>query len=319
MANDFQRMLSPIKIKNVVLRNRVVFLPHLTLYASEEREPTERHRYYYAERAKGGAGLIVAECMAVHPAGGHYKAVDASDRERMLKWRDTIGDCHSHGAKIFAQLTHFGNQTFNRFNWLPLLAPSDVPDASVRDIPKAMEIEDIKATVESFANSSAYVREAGFDGVEIKVAHDGLLRQFLSPYSNRREDEYGGSPENRMRIVLEVLQSVRQAVGDDYPVGMRLSLDELIPGGYTLDDAKEYAAAFAGTGLLDYISGDIATWMSIPLMVAPMAVPLGYANYAVSALKEAVDIKVIAFGRINDPYQAETLLADGHADMIGMA
>jgi mycofactocin system FadH/OYE family oxidoreductase 2 len=319
MANDFPRMLSPIKIKNVSLRNRVVFLPHLTFYASENREPTERHRYYFAERAKGGVGLIVTECQSVHPNGGHMKVVDASDRKRVLQWRDTIGDCHDYGAKIFAQLTHFGNQTFNRFNWLPLWAPSDIPDASVRNIPKAMEIEDIKATVESFAKSATYVREAGFDGVEIKVAHDGLLRQFLSPYSNRRRDEYGGSPENRTRIVLDVLRSVRQAVGDDYPIGMRLSLDELIPGGYTLDDAKGFAVTFARTGLLDYISGDIASWMSIPLMVAPMAVPLGYATYAVSAIKEVVDINVIAFGRINDPYQAEMLLADGHADMIGMA
>jgi mycofactocin system FadH/OYE family oxidoreductase 2 len=319
MANDFTRLLSPIKIKNVSVRNRVVFLPHLTFYASENREPTERHRYYYAERARGGVGLIVTECQAVHPTGGHMKVVDASDRHRVLQWRDTISECRDHGAKIFTQLTHFGNQTFNRFNWLPLWAPSDIPDASVRNMPKAMEREDIEATVKSFAISAAYAREAGFDGVEIKVAHDGLLRQFLSPYFNRRADEYGGSAENRMRIVLEVLRSVRQAAGDDYPVGVRLSLDELIPGGYTLDDAKTFVAAFTGAGLVDYISGDIGSWMSIPLMVAPMAVPLGYATYAVSAIKEMVDIPVIAFGRINDPYQAETVLADGHADMIGMA
>jgi len=319
MTNQFPMLLSPTKIKNVALRNRVVFLPHLTLFASEDRAPTERHRYYYAERAKGGVGLIVVECQAVHPTGGHLKVVDASDMARMLRWRETIDACHGHGAKIFAQLTHFGNQTFRRFNWLPLWAPSDVPDASVREVPKAMEVEDIRTVVECFARAAIHVREVGFDGVEIKVAHDGLLRQFLSPYSNRRDDTYGGSTENRMRIVIEVLRAVRRAVGEDFPVGMRLCLDELIPGGYTLDDAKGFAAAFRREGSLDYISGDIATWMSIPLMVAPMVAPLGYANYAVSAIKESVDVSVVAFGRINDPHQAEMLLADGHADLIGMA
>lgn len=316
---EFARLLTPIRMKNLNLKNRVVFLPHATLYASDDRRPTERHRYYYAERARGGVGLIVTESQIVHPTGGHHKLVDASDREGVLLWRSTISACHDYGAKVFAQLTHMGNQTFGRFNWLPLWAPSAIPDATVRDVPKAMETEDIRTLVEGFGTSAAYVREAGFDGVEIKIAHDGLLRQFLSPYSNRRDDEFGGSPENRMRLVLEVLQRVREAVGSDYPVGIRLCLDELIPGGYTLEDAKDFAVAFAQTGHVDYISGDIGTWMSIPMMIAPMAVPLGYAIYAVSAIKEAVDIPVIAFGRINDPYQAEKILADGHADMIGMA
>lgn len=318
MESPFKTLFSPISIKNVTLPNRFVFLPHVTLYASEDRKPTERLHYYYLERARGGVGLIITESLYVHPNSGSANCVDASNRQGMLLWQETIAACHDYGARVFAQLSHHGNQTFTAFTRLPAWAPSAIADPAVGEIPKAMELEDIATVIEAFRRAAVHVRKTGFDGVELKVAHDGLLRLFLSPHSNHRRDEYGGSVENRMRIILEVVQAVRQAVGDDYPVGMRLCLDESIPGGYTLEDAKGFAAAFTAAGV-DYLSSDLGTWMRMEMQIPPMVIAPGYSLPATTAVKEVVDVPVVAFGRLKDAHQAEKIVAQGQADLIGMA
>lgn len=297
-----------------------MFLPHAIFYA-ENSLPSERQAYYYAERARGGAGLIVVDSSVVHPSclvGGQAAAYD--ERSIPGYWKITEMT-HKHGAKIFLQLHHFGSElATGASTWKPTLAPSELRDPYyfARDIPKEMDEVEIREVIAGFAKSASNAQKSGFDGVELKAGHDGLLREFLSPFSNRRTDRYGGSLENRMRFILEVIEAIRQSVGRSFSLGVRLSLDELRPGGYNLADAIEIGKKLAATGLLDYLSSDIATLMNLYMTDPPMVVPPGFAVGMTAALKEAVDLPVIAFGRINDPVQAEKILVDGQADLVGM-
>jgi mycofactocin system FadH/OYE family oxidoreductase 2 len=301
------------------LRNRAVMLPHVTMYAGEDRRPSKRQRHYYLERARGGVGLIVTESQYIHASGGASTTVDASNRAGMLAWRDTIEGVHEEGARIFAQLTHHGGQTFSHATRLPLWGPSPVADPAIGEIPHVVDHDELQEVVEAFATAAANARAAGFDGVELKIGHDGILRAFLSPYWNRRDDEYGGDVEGRMRLALEVIAAVRAAIGDDLALGVRLCLDEGIPGGYGLADALGFARTFAATGHLDYLSADMGTWMRVDLQIPPMTWPEGYALNAAAELRAAAHLPVIAFGRLKRPAQAEEALARGAADLIGFA
>jgi len=318
METRYPNLFSPFRLGGVELRNRVVMLPHVTMYAGEDRRPSARQRHYYLERARGGVGLIVTESQYVHPSGGAATTVDASSREGMLAWRETVAGVHEQGAKIFAQLTHHGGQTFSHATGLPLWGPSPVADPAIGEIPHAVDHDEIRAVVAAFTAAAANARAAGFDGVELKIGHDGILRAFLSPYWNRRDDEYGGSVEGRARLALEAIAAVRAAVGPDMALGARLCLDEGIPGGYGLEDALGFARIFAAAGQLDYLSADMGVWMRVDLQIPPMTWPEGYALDAAVALRAASGLPVIAYGRIKRPAQAEEALARGAADLIGM-
>ncbi|HOJ92726.1 MAG TPA: FAD-dependent oxidoreductase [Dictyoglomaceae bacterium] len=312
----FKRLFEPISIRGVDIRNRVVFLPHLTLYASASHSPTERDVYYYRERAKGGVGLIVVPSMAVHPSGSYLNMIHAFDTSNIGGLKKIVDAVHDNGAKIFGQLTHMGNQTRSVETFGPLWAPSDIPDLTVGEIPKPMSIEEIHTLIESFANSAMNLIYAGFDGVEIKVAHDGILGQFLSPIKNVRRDEYGGSLENRCRIIIEILQAIRNKIGNR-PLGVRLGINRFIPGDYGINEAIEYAKMIATVA--DYISTDSGTWESIDKLTAPMTVPQGFLLEDIAKLKKEVNIIVIGHGRIVWPQMAEDALEKGYCDMIGLA
>jgi len=318
VSSPLDTLLSPFAIRGVGLQNRIVFLPHLTFYA-ERMRPSARHRHYYEERARGGVGLIVTESQIVHPTGGHGKCVDASSREAMLAWRDTTEAVHAQGAAIFAQLTHHGVEAFTHDTMLPQWAPSAVASPVVRETPKPMTVADIAEAQGAYRRAAGHALEAGFDGVELKVGHDGLLRAFLSPFYNRRDDEYGlATPENRIRFVAETLAAVRAEIGD-VPLGIRFCLDERFPGGYDLDEGLALAAELSGTGHFDYLSADMGTWTSLEAQVPPMSVPEGYADGAVAAARRVTGLPVVAFGRIVSPGHAADLLERGAADLIGMA
>lgn len=317
IAGGFPRLFEPFTLRGVELPNRLVLLPHVTMYAEGQR-PSDRHRYYYEERARGGVGLIVTESQVVHPTGGHGKCVLA-DREGSLAWRETIDAVHSHGTRFFAQLTHHGAEAFTADTMLPQWGPSPVADPAVGEIPKEMTQAEVAEAQRAYARSAAYAVEAGFDGVELKVGHDGLLRMFLSPFYNHRSDDYGhGSEENRLRFVVETLAGVRGEIGD-VPLGIRFCLDEKLVGGYGLDEGIALAATIAATGFVDYLSADMGTWASVEFQVAPEGVPEGYADAATAAARRATALPTIAFGRIVSPGHASDLLERGAADLIGMA
>jgi thioredoxin reductase len=190
---------------------------------------------------------------------------------------------------------------------------------TTREIPHEMEVEEIDEIVQGYVKSARNAREGNFDGVEIHSGHGYLLQQFLSPWSNKRTDEYGGSLENRMRLANRVIDGIRKECGREFVLGLRISGDELTPGGLGLEDMKVIAQKFASSQMIDYISVSIGNHgLSYALMIGDMNIPLGSAVYLASAIKSVVDLPVFTALRINDPIQAEKILADGHADMIGM-
>jgi len=301
-----------------VVPNRISFSAHLTNFA-EHGLPTERHLYYWAERAKGGAGLIITEEQSVHPTDRAYeKLVEAYDPAVVPRYRKIADAVHEYETKLFAQLNHNGAQGDGTISRLPVWGPSPVADVLFREVPKVMEKEDIRELIDYFCLSATHVRQGGFDGIELQLGHSSLIRQFLSPLSNFRQDEYGGSLENRLRLALEVIGAVRKSVGRDYTLGIRLCADEMINGGLTLKDTREIARRLEATGDLDFVDLSLATFYNLYLVGASMRVPLGYTIPLAAGMKEVVKLPVFATGRINDPVMAERVLADGQADMIGM-
>ncbi len=318
MYGQFKYLFSPLQIGQTVVPNRISFSSHLTNFA-EYNLPSERHVYYLAERAKGGAGLIITEEQSVHPTDHAYeKLIDAFKPEAVPGYRRIFRAVHEYETKIFAQLNHNGGQGDGTNSRLPVWAPSPVADVMFREVPKEMELEDIREVIEYFCRSATHVREGGFDGIELQLGHSSLIRQFLSPLSNLRTDDYGGSLENRMRFALEIIEAIRKTIGQDYTLGIRLCADELISGGLTLDDTREMARIFENTGKIDFIDLSVATFYNLYMVGGTMHTPLGYTIPLATGIKEVVNLPVFATGRINDPVMAERILADGQADMIGM-
>jgi 2,4-dienoyl-CoA reductase-like NADH-dependent reductase (Old Yellow Enzyme family) len=320
-SDKFKHLLSPYKLGNVSLKNRFVFLPHGTLYGNdfgylEDGLCSERLTKHYIERAKGGSALVcIAEVAAPggQMAGTLINAYDLRNKEIM---EDMVEEIHSYGCRVFDQLTHGGHTTVMRMPQL-LHAPTQMPEPSLFHNTKELEEDELKMILDYFVLSAVRQKEWGFDGVEIKIAHDGLLRTFLNPYLNRRKDKYGGSYENFVRYPLEIISAIRKEVGPDYPIGIRLCLDEFTEWGYSLDYGLKLAKTFEQAGVT-YISSDAGTIGSLYMQIQPNYIPLGFAVYMSATLKKTIDIPVIAFGRINDPIQAETILSEGNADLIGM-
>jgi 2,4-dienoyl-CoA reductase-like NADH-dependent reductase (Old Yellow Enzyme family) len=319
VTSEFASLFEPVSLGPVEVRNRIVMLSHSTLFAEQGR-PSDRHRHYYVERARGGVGLVVVESLNVQENGrAGPTTVDTFDRDAMREWRGIVAAVHAAGAAMFAQLSHFGLEAASGWTSLPLWGPSAVPSPASREVPVSMDRAALQEVQQAFADGAVASCEAGFDGVELKVCHGGLLRTFLSPYFNRRTDNYGGSTANRARFVLETIDAVRASIGSGCALGLRLSLDEGFPGGYGLDEGLELARLLAGSGRLDYFTSDLGTWQSFPLWLPPASVEPGYADHATAALKAAVGLPVVAFGRIKRPEHAVRLVRDGVADLVGMA
>jgi mycofactocin system FadH/OYE family oxidoreductase 2 len=318
MPGQFKFLFSPLTIGKVVVSNRISFSAHLTNFA-ENCLPSERHACYYATRARGGTGLIITEELSVHPTDRAYeKSIEAFKSDTIPGFRRITGAVHEYETRIFAQLNHNGQQCSGALSRLPVWAPSPVPDSMFREIPKEMEVEDIKEVTEYFCRSAVHVREGGFDGIELQFGHSSLARQFLSPMTNHRTDDYGGNFEKRLRLPIELVKAVRETVGEDFTLGVRLCADEMAWGGITLDDAKKIAQALESAGVIDFMDLSLSTFYNLYLVGGSMHMPLGYAVPLSAGIKEAVRLPVFATGRINDPVLAEKVLAAGQADMIGM-
>jgi len=317
-SNQFQHLLSPIRIKDVDIRNRIVSTGHGT-GLGEHRAPNQRLIDYHVERAKGGCGLIIVEIGSVHPSC--ITPLIGHDERLIPEFRKLTDAVHEHGAKVVLQVGHIGRQRFHgqRLAWAPSAMPFRFYDV-VGLTPKEIEVEEIQEVVEGFGKAAYITKESGFDGVEIHSLYGNyLLGGFVSPYSNKRTDEYGGSLENRMRIVYEVMDAVRKSVGDEYMVGMQLNGDDLTPGGLGLEDFKEIASLIDQTGQIDYLVAKAGTYWAVNMVIPDMQHPLGLWVPFSSAFKEVTEkAMIIAVGRINDPVFAEKVLADGHADMVAM-
>jgi mycofactocin system FadH/OYE family oxidoreductase 2 len=316
---DFHYLFSPLKMGTVIVPNRIHFAAHLTNFG-EDQKISERHIHYYRERAKGGCGLITTEELTVHPTDHAYdKLVDAFEPDVIPGFQALTRTVHETDTKIFAQLNHNGMQGDGTISRLPVWGPSTGSDPLFRETCKEMELEDIRECIAYFVRSATHTQEGGFDGIELQLGHSSLVRQFLSPATNYREDEYGGNFENRLRFCLEVIDAVRKAVGPDYPLGVRLNADEMHPrGGLTLEDAKHIAVHLEKTGQLDFMDLSLGTFHNLFLVDGSMHIPLAYTVPLASAIRSVIDLPVFCTNRINDPHLAEKILEDGQADMIGM-
>jgi mycofactocin system FadH/OYE family oxidoreductase 2 len=318
-VSEYKYLFSPLKIGSTVVPNRIHFAAHMTNYAVDNLI-SERHIYYYGERAKGGCGLITTEEMGVHPTDHPYdKLVDVYEPEVIPGFKRLTRKIHEYDKKIFAQLNHNGLQGDSKISRLPLWGPSAGRDPIFRETCKAMELEDIQECCAYYALCAKHAVEGGFDGIELQLGHSSLVRQFLSPLTNRREDAYGGSLENRCRFPLEVIDAVRKAVGPDFTLGIRLNADEMHPrGGLTHEAAKEVAVRLEASGQLDFLDLSLGTFYNLFLVEGSMHTPLGYTVPLSAGMRSVVNLPVFCTNRINDPHLAEKILENGQADMIGM-
>ncbi|MBK7983120.1 MAG: mycofactocin system FadH/OYE family oxidoreductase 2 [Candidatus Competibacter sp.] len=319
MSQRPRLLFTPMKIGSITVKNRIVFSAHLTNYA-EDFMPSERHLFYYRERARGGTGLIITEEQSTHPTDHPYeKLIHAFHRRVIPHYRKITAAVHAEGTPILAQINHNGGQGSGMFTRLPAWAPSALADPLFREVAKAVEPEDLLEIIQGYARVAAYTREGGFDGVELQCSHSSIVRQFLSRNTNHRADQYGGSLENRARLLREIIAAIRNEVGRDYVISVRLCGDELIRDGITLDEAVAVARLLEHDGQIDLINTSIGTATQTLYMIeASMRVRPDYALFIPSALRKAVRLPVIGVGRIKDPIQAERILNEGHADLVGI-
>jgi 2,4-dienoyl-CoA reductase (NADPH2) len=319
-GGQYQHLFSPLAIGSLTIQNRIVFSAHLTNYARQDGKPSDQHAAYYEARAAGGAGLIITEEHSVHPTDWPYeKMIHAFHEDVVPGYRKITEAVHRHGVPILAQINHNGGQASSMYTRLPVWAPSPVPDPLFREVPKAVEQHEIDEIIESYAVVAARCIEGGFDGVELQCSHSSIVRGFLSNATNKRTDHYGGSLENRARILHQIVAAVRDRMGPGPVLGVRLCGDELIEDGTTIDDAVAIAQQIETNGGVDYINTSIGVATASLFMIeASMHIPPEYAMFIPSAIRKAVDLPVIGVGRFKDPIQAERALAEGHADMIGI-
>lgn len=317
---DFDNLFSTISVGNLQLANRIMMAAVGTNFCTPQGEVTDRLINFLQARAKGGAALLTTEGAYVSTTGRESVHQLGIYRDELVPGlKELTAAVHSEGAKIFIQLIHAGRQTLSSVTGSDLVAPSPVPCKIMQEKPRELSQKEIHELVELFGEAARRAREAGFDGVEILAGHGHLLNQFLSPYTNRRDDQYGGSLENRMRFPLEVLTRVREAAGPEFPISFRISAEEFVEGGLALDDSIAFALQLANKGIdLLHVSGGI--YESSPMIVQPMVLPQCFFADKSWRIKVALQHKVpiAVAGRINDPYLAEALLKEGKTDLVAM-
>ncbi len=315
----YKQLFTPLRLGPVTIANRIVFSAHLTNYA-EDGLPSEQHAAYYAARARGGAGLVITEEHSTHPTDWPYeKLIHGFLPDVIPGYRRITDAVHRHGTPIFAQINHNGGQGSGMYTRRPVWAPSPVADPLFREVPKEVDEREIAEIIDGYALVAEHCREGGFDGIELQCSHSSIVRGFLSPATNVRTDRWGGPLENRARLLLELVAAVREAIGRDLALGVRLCGDELIEGGTTIDEAIEVAKLVEATGHVDYLNTSIGVATQTLYMIeASMAVRPGYALFIPAALRKATRLPVVGVGRFKDAVQADRALTAGQCDMVGV-
>ncbi len=313
----FDNLFSSLKLGNLEMPNRICLLAHRTNFASKGRL-TDRQIAYYARRARGGCGLMILGELSLHPGDYPWESmIETYNPDAVEDFRKLTDTVHGYGTCILAQLNHHGFQSSGAITRNEIWGPSAISDIMFGETAKPMEAEDFETLLDAFGEGALVARDGGFDGLEIDMGPESLLRQFLSPLSNHRQDEYGGSLENRMRFPLEVLQRIRQAVGKDFTVGIRLCADEKFWGAITPDESRQFAERFASEGHADFIEVSLGTYYNLHLVLASMHTPLGFTLDVAEQIKDVVNIPTMASYLIHSPNMAERILEKGQADLIG--
>lgn len=310
---EFKNLFRPIKIGTMEIKNRIVMLALTTGYNEADETIGDRFVDYFVERAKGGAGLIIVPFAPVdvgsplQPGLYHERFIPGARR--------LTDEIHAYFAKIAAQLVI-------PYHWvtkedLPeVIGPSPVLNQIMHCIPRSLTVKEIHRIVEECGKAAWRAREAGFDAVELLAGGGYLLNRFMSPITNKRRDEYGGSMGNRMKIILEIIESIKKEAGEDYPISCRINVEEQMEGGHTIEDSKDVVCALerAGVQAINVYTG----WHESPVPTVQASVSRGAFVYLAEKVKGWVSIPVITANRINNPILADKILAEGKADLIGM-
>jgi mycofactocin system FadH/OYE family oxidoreductase 2 len=314
----FEQLSSPINFGTKTLANRICFLAHRTNFARKGRLD-DRHVAYYRRRAQGGCGLIMVGELAIHENDRPWEAmIEAYGSHVVEDFKRLTRSIHDFDTLVFAQLNHHGFQGSGAVSRHAVWGPSALSDIAFGETAKPMEPEDMAAVIEAFGRAAVQAREGGFDGLEIDMGPESLLRQFLSPLSNHRQDEYGGSLTNRMRLPLQVLETVRKKAGDDFTIGIRLCADEKFWGAIAPDESCEMAKAFEEQGRVQFINVAVGTYYNLHLLMPSMHTPPGFTIETAAQIKSAATVPVIASHQIHTPQMAEDILEKGEGDAIGL-
>lgn len=314
-------LFSPFTIGDCEIPNRLVVPAMVTNYCTHDGIVTERYIRYMEEKARGGWGLIITEDYCVQPNGKGYSRIPGLyNNEQIEGSRRLCEAVHRHGSKIFCQMYHPGRQTTPAANnnTTPL-APVNDKDPMCRFQAREMTVDEIHQLVADFGAAAGRAKQAGFDGIELHCAHGYLLAEFLSPSANRRVDEYGGCFDNRVRIVDEIMDAMRAACGPDFPIQVRISSDDLVPGGRTIAETLELARHLEEVGFaaINCSNGMYAS-KAVDQIIAPM-----FTDHAINMdrselIRRVVDIPVLLSNRVNDPKMADTLIRMGVCDAVCM-
>jgi len=325
MAAELRALFSPIRVGGLTLTNRIYSSGHAEAMAENGR-PGARLTRYHEAKARGGCALtIFGGSSSVHPSSpaAAWKQIANHDDSIIPAYGALADAVHAHGCHVFTQLTHMGRRAqADGEEASVLLAPSQIPERVHREVPHELEAEQIAELVRAFGEAARRCREGGLDGIELSMAHNHLIDQFWSPLFNQRQDEYGGSLENRMRFGMEVLRETRRRVGRDFVVGARISGDEFTRGGLTAADMAEIARRLAASGLVDCLSiigGGAHTYELQAAAVPNMSYATGVFVPLAAAIKQAAPgLPIFHASRIVDPVHADRTVAAGQIDVVGM-
>ncbi|MBU1169016.1 MAG: FAD-dependent oxidoreductase [Proteobacteria bacterium] len=311
-------LFEPIKINNLELKNRI-YLPAMHMGMAVDFQVTDQLVDFYAERAKGGAGMIVVGNATVDEVSGFFQYIGAHSDAFIPGLTRLANAIKDNGAKAAVQLNHAGRYSHSALmGGKKPVAPTALASNLTREVPEELDIKGIKAIVESFAQAALRVKKCGYDAVEVLSGTGYLISEFLSPVTNKREDEYGGSFENRMRFGIEVMTAIRKALGPDFPLIVRMDNNDFMEGGMRHGELGQYAVRLVeecGVNAL-CVKG---SWHEARVPQLTSNVPRGTYAYLARNIKNLVNVPVIASHRINDPHIARELIQDGYCDMVAMA
>lgn len=310
-------LFDPIKINTLEIKNRI-FMPAMHLGMADNYEVTDQIIAFYEERARGGAGMISVGYATVDELSGNTLNIGAHDDRFIPGLKRLSSVIKERGATACVQLNHAGRYNMSFFlNGEMPVAPSPIASKLTRETPRALEIKDIHEIIGRFADAALRVKNAGFDAVEVLSGTGYLISEFMSPLTNQREDEYGGSFDNRIRFGREVMGAVRKTVGKQFPVIVRMNGNDFMVRGQGREELQQYAKNLVDEGLVDALCINVG-WHEARVPQITAAVPRGAFAYLSRGIKEQVDVPVIASHRINDPETARALIADGMCDMVAM-
>lgn len=318
MPNNFKNIFSPLKLRGVTLPNRVVMMPMGSDFAGTNGELSDEHIKYYELRARGGTGLIIVENVCIkYPEGSNGTTQLRMDKDCYIPRLYTLTESlHRYGACVGVQINHAGASAMQSRIGMQPVSASNLPSKPGGEIPRPLTKAELEEIAKDYGAAAKRAVNAGFDLVEIHAGHSYLISQFLSPTMNNRSDEFGGSPENRARFCRMVIDEVRSAVGAAVPISLRLSTDELVENGNTLDDCLQYLE-YLNEGV-DVFDTSCALNQTIQYQIDANYLEDGWRSYMASAVREKFGKPTIAMGNIRDPRVADSIIANGDADLIGI-